>query len=102
MVSLPETLTTYPLTLTEVIIVDSQSNTLPYRRLESGAIMAPAKPEDLNVDGKVDIQDMAIFAIAFGSNPLHERWNSKADINHDGKVNILDGVWIAKSFGFKA
>jgi hypothetical protein len=64
--------------------------------------MAPAKVEDLNSDGKVDILDMAVFAVAFGSNPTSPRWNPKADITKDGKVNILDGVMIAKSFGFKA
>jgi hypothetical protein len=98
----PAQLTTFPLTLTDVIIVDSDSNPVPYRRLENGAIMAPAKLEDLNGDGKVDILDMAIFAVAFGSNPESPRWNPKADLNHDGKVNILDGVMIAKSFGFTA
>jgi hypothetical protein len=64
--------------------------------------MAPLKPEDLTADGKVDIQDMVTWALAFGSTPTSPNWNSKADINHDGKVNILDGVMIAKMFGFKA
>jgi len=102
LIEVPTQLTTFPLTLTDVIIVDSDSNPVPYRRLENGAIMAPAKVEDLNSDGKVDILDMAIFAVAFGSNPASPRWNPKADINHDGKVNILDGVMVAKSFGFTA
>jgi hypothetical protein len=102
LIEVPAQLTTFPLTLTDVIIVDSDSNPVPYRRLENGAIMAPAKLEDLNGDGKVDILDMAIFAVAFGSNPESPRWNPKADLNHDGKVNILDGVMIAKSFGFTA
>ena len=102
LIVIPTKVTTFPLTLTDVIIVDSESNPLPYRRLENGAIIAPAKPEDLNGDGKVNIQDIAIFAVAFGSNPASPRWNPKADINHDGKVNILDGVMVAKSFGFTA
>jgi hypothetical protein len=98
--TLPDTLTTYPLTLTNVIILDwPDGNQLPYRRLESGELMAPTKLEDLNSDGQVNIQDIAIFALAFGSTPTSPRWNSKADVNRDGKVNILDGVLIAKSFG---
>jgi len=100
--SLPATVTTFPITLSEVIIVDADGNTVPYRRLINGAIMAPLKPEDLTADGKVDIQDLVTWALAFGSTSTSPNWNLKADINHDGKVNILDGVMIAKMFGFKA
>jgi len=100
--SLPATVTTFPLVLSDVIILDADGNVAPYRRLENGAIMAPLKPEDLNGDGKVDILDMFAWAVAFGSTPTSENWNAKADINHDGRINILDGVMIAKSFGFKA
>jgi hypothetical protein len=84
------------------MIVDADGNIVPYRRLINGAIMAPLKPEDLNGDGKVDIQDLVTWALAFGSTSTSPNWNPKADINHDGKVNILDGVMIAKMFGFKA
>jgi hypothetical protein len=102
LVEVPEQPTKFPLTLTDVIIVDSESNPVPYRRLEDAEIMAPRKLEDLNEDWKVDILDMATFAVAFGSNPASPRWNPKVDITDDGKVNILDGVLIAKSFGFTA
>jgi len=54
---------------------------------------------DLNTDGKVDIQDVAIAANAFGSSPSHPRWNPIADLNNDSIVNILDVVLIAKNFG---
>jgi len=53
---------------------------------------------DLNEDGVVNILDLTIFAISFGSFPGHERWNAKADLDGDGKVNILDGVVIARSY----
>ena len=97
--AVPATLTTFPLTLTDVIIVDADGNTVPYRRLENAALMAPSKPQDLNGDGKVDILDLSMFAVAFGSTPDSPRWNAKADINRDNKVNILDGVIIAVAFG---
>ena len=58
----------------------------------------PGKREDLNGDGKVNIQDIAIWGQAFGSNPEHPRWNAMADINEDGKVDMIDGVLIAKEF----
>jgi hypothetical protein len=100
--SLPATVTTFPLDLSDVIIIDDNGNILPYRRLENGAIMAPLKPEDLNGDGNVDILDIFQWALAFGTTETSPRWNPKADVNHDGKVNILDGVMIAKLFGFHA
>ena len=53
---------------------------------------------DLNEDGVVDILDVTIFAMSFGSFPGHERWNAKADLDGDGKVNILDGTVIARCY----
>jgi len=54
---------------------------------------------DLNADRQVDIRDLIIAALAFGSYRDHPRWNTKADINQDGKVDIRDLVLIAKNFG---
>jgi len=98
-INLPETITEFPLEIAAVIIIDAQLNVVPPRRLEHATLLAPTRPEDLNRDGRVNIQDMAEFAIAFGSYPGHARWNPKADIDKNGKVNILDGVLIAKAFG---
>ncbi|MEM3731329.1 MAG: cohesin domain-containing protein [Candidatus Bathyarchaeia archaeon] len=98
-ISLPETVTEFPIEIAGVIIIDENLNIVPPRKLERAILLAPTRPEDLNKDGKVNIQDMAIFALAFGSYPGHARWNPKADIDGNGKVNILDGVMIAKAFG---
>ncbi len=54
---------------------------------------------DLNNDGKIDIKDIGIAAVAFGSFPGHPRWNPDADINRDGKVSMKDIVIIASNFG---
>jgi len=56
---------------------------------------------DLNHDGKVNIQDVMVAALAFYSYPSHPRWNPIADINNDNTVNIIDIVLIAKNFGRK-
>jgi len=56
---------------------------------------------DLNNDGKVSIQDIALAAGAFGSYPGHPRWNPIADVNRDKTVNVVDIVLIAKNFGKK-
>jgi len=54
---------------------------------------------DVNNDGKVDITDIAIIALAFGSYPGHERWNPDADLNRDDKVDILDIALAAANYG---
>jgi hypothetical protein len=60
---------------------------------------------DINGDGKVDIEDVATAAKAFGSKPGNPRWNPDADITGneylvpDGVVNIMDIALIAKNFG---
>lgn len=54
---------------------------------------------DINVDGKVDIRDVAKAALAFGSTPSMPNWNPRADLNGDEKVNIRDIAWICMHFG---
>jgi len=56
-------------------------------------------PGDMNFDGKVDIKDIAIAALAFGSYPGHPGWNPLADTNGDNKVDIKDIAFIASNFG---
>jgi len=62
-------------------------------------------PCDINYDLKVDIRDIAIAAIAFGSYPGHSKWNPSADVTGstpgvpDDKVDIRDIALIAKDFG---
>jgi PKD repeat protein len=57
---------------------------------------------DLNSDGRVNIEDIAIVARSFYSLPGDERWNEKADLNHDNIINILDITIVAKEYGKKA
>lgn len=54
---------------------------------------------DMNYDLKVDIKDLAIASVAFGSYPGHSKWNPIVDVNRDVKVDIRDLVTIAKNFG---
>jgi hypothetical protein len=57
-------------------------------------------PEDLNLDGKVNLADLVILAQAYGSKPGDLNWNSAADINNDGKVNLPDLVTVAQHYGW--
>jgi len=54
---------------------------------------------DLNRDGIVNILDISIVAMAFGSTPGDTNWNVIADLNNDEIVNILDISTIAKDYG---
>lgn len=62
-------------------------------------------PSDINHDLKVDIQDVATAALAFGSYPGHDRWNPHCDITgpiylvSDGKIDIRDIALVAIHFG---
>lgn len=62
------------------------------------------KSPDINDDGMVDIDDIMIANLAFGSYPGHPRWDSRADISGpegfpDHLVDIDDVIIIAISFG---
>ena len=54
---------------------------------------------DINIDGKIDIEDITAAAFSFGSFPTHPTWNPEADINKDNRVDIEDIYLIAKDFG---
>lgn len=51
---------------------------------------------DVNGDGCVDLQDLALIANNFG---LSSGFDERADINGDGKIDIFDLVLVALRFG---
>ncbi|MFQ5999161.1 MAG: dockerin type I domain-containing protein [Candidatus Bathyarchaeia archaeon] len=56
-------------------------------------------PGDVNGDGIVDIVDVVIAALAFGSTPSDPRWDVRADLNGDNLIDIHDLVIIGINFG---
>ncbi len=54
---------------------------------------------DINNDCIVNILDILIAAIAFGSSPGDPNWNPITDLNSDNIINILDIVRIGVNFG---
>ena len=54
---------------------------------------------DVNGDGKVDIKDIALAALSYGSHSGYPNYNAKADVNQDGTIDIRDLAIIAKNFG---
>ena len=66
---------------------------------EGNDVIKVRMPGDINMDGKVDIIDIAIAGLAFGSYPGNPRWNPIADEKEDNIIDIFDIALIAKNFG---
>ncbi len=56
-------------------------------------------PSDVNGDRMVNILDITIAGLAYGSHPGHERWNRATDIDGNDVINIVDLALVAKDFG---
>jgi len=60
---------------------------------------------DINGDAKVDMKDIALVAVAFGTIPGHPRWNPDVDITGptclvpDNRVDMRDVSLVAQNFG---
>jgi hypothetical protein len=54
---------------------------------------------DLTFNGVVDLADVMIPAIIFGSQPGFPNWNIEADFTADGLVDLQDIIVIAVAFG---
>ena len=65
----------------------------------AAASVAVSRRIDVNGDGIVNIQDLVIVALAFGSTINNPGYNPRADIDGNGSVNILDLVAISLFFG---
>ena len=89
------------LTLSQVYLVDSDGKRWE-ATTESGQVTEPPEPAeevlgDINRDGVVNIQDLAIVGARFG-----QRGQNSADLNGDGLVDIVDLVLVASEFGAEA
>jgi hypothetical protein len=54
---------------------------------------------DLTSDGTVDLDDLYIISLAFGSKPGDLNWNRIADLTRDNVVNVLDLRTAARHYG---
>ena len=85
------------LTLSEVILSDSESK-LSYPDVENNEIVMPTRViGDVNGDGVVNIQDLVKVASSFG-----QTGQTDADVTGDGMVNIADLVKVAGIIGTDA
>jgi hypothetical protein len=56
-------------------------------------------PGDVNHDGKVNLQDIAIILKAMFTDRGDKRFNPACDLNNDGKVNLQDLAIAFKNYG---
>lgn len=54
---------------------------------------------DLNGDNCIDLADLTILALAYGSTPKEDNWNPLADLNGDGVVDMADLTILTQNFG---
>jgi len=54
---------------------------------------------DVNGDGKVDYEDLFLFADAYGSDPSDDNWDPRCDFNGDGYVGWWDLFALADNYG---
>jgi hypothetical protein len=62
-------------------------------------IMTAYYETDFNRDGKVNIQDITVIAVAYGCKPGDSKWNAVADLDKNGWINIIDMTMVAKDYG---
>jgi len=85
--------------VTDVMMVNPDANVIPADEYSIvDAEYSFSAREDLNLDERVNILDVAIWAVAFHAKPTDSRWNSKADLNDDQEINIIDMTYIAKAW----
>lgn len=58
-----------------------------------------ALPGDVNEDGVVDIEDLVLVALAWGTGPGDPRWNLMADLNEDNFIDIVDLATVGSHIG---
>lgn len=54
---------------------------------------------DLDMNGLINIVDIAIVAEAYGTSLGDENWNQNADLDYNGAINIVDVATVAQDFG---
>ncbi|RLD41961.1 MAG: hypothetical protein DRI88_12090, partial [Bacteroidetes bacterium] len=72
----------------EYYSIDNVGNEEQHHRVDIKVEAPP--PEDVNMDGKVNGDDLKIVVMHWMENESSPNWNPRADVNGDGVVNIED------------
>ena len=81
---------------------NGEFNDAPVEEVINATYVYMPLPGDLNLDGLVNIIDLAAAARVFGTSLGETGWLQVADLNCDDTINILDIVLIARNFGAEA
>lgn len=85
-------------TIITIMVIDEAGNV----GINTIQIQIPSSlATDINNDHSVNIMDISIVAIAYGSYPGHPRWNLFADVSNDDIVDIRDIAMVARDLGKK-
>lgn len=76
-----------------------EGNLKPVIEVTVDGIVVATRMTDLNMDGTVDILDMTLVALAYGTKPTDSGWNGLADLDNNDAVNILDVFAVARDCG---
>lgn len=88
------------LTLNDTQMINEEVEDVPHILQHGVYENYPTNIGDINFDGVVDMRDIGIAALAFGSDPGHERWNPACDLNGDDKIDMRDIAVVARNFGW--
>jgi hypothetical protein len=84
--------------------ITGEATLIPYEYNETNNILVGGSFKvrfmgDVNGDGKVDLKDVYVISLAFGSYPGHPKWNPVADVNRDNKVDLKDVYIVTRNYG---
>ena len=54
---------------------------------------------DINMDNRIDLIDLALISLAYGTAPGDEHWDPRADVNSDYRVDIADLNILSENYG---
>jgi hypothetical protein len=87
------------LSIEDTVARNKDLDLMPSKGTSVSALVTLYLPGDINGDGKVDIEDLVLFARAFGSKKGDANFDARADFNNDGFVDGLDLILLAYNWG---
>lgn len=74
----------------------------PFELAEKGEYSLPPlqlPAGDINGDNHIDLTDLALLSLAYGTTSGDDHWDARADLNGDGRVDITDLTILTRNYG---